>query len=264
MGSVRALITREISRLTRSRAWLVMTIVQPATYLGLFAVGLSGQLGLVMFEGQALSYLMFVLPGLLALQTYQLFHVLVSLTSLDRRVGVFSLVMLAGTRPGAYVASGVLVNGAVAGLQALLVLGLGLALVGPIPAAVGFSSGLALRAGVALVAWVASVVFWSSAGLMLGLKIQQEEKRDVLWGLFNLPLMFSSSAFYDVGKAPAFIRILSYANPLTYCSDALRFSMYGDPQAAMRRAGLLVVLGAVSLGLCLWVVRRLPLVRPQR
>ncbi len=263
MEVIKALMTRELNRLTRSRAWLVMTIVQPAAYAGLFAVGLSGQVGLVMFEGQALSYLMFVLPGLMALQTYQLFHVFVSLTSLDRRVGVFSLVMLAGTRPGAYVAAGVLVNGAVAGLQALLVLGLGIALVGSIPTPATSPGGLALRAGVALAAWVASVILWSSAGLMLGLRIQQEEKRDVLWGLLNLPLMFSSSAFYDVSRAPAFIRILSYANPLTYCSDALRFSMYGDPQAAIWRAAILVVLGAVSFGLSLWVVRRLPLVRPR-
>ena len=264
METVRALMTRELSRLTRSKSWLVMTVVQPAAYLGLFAVGLSGQVGPVTFEGQALSYVLFVLPGLMAVQTYQLFHVLVSLASLDRRVGVFSLVMLAGTSPGAYVTSGVLVNGAVAGLQALLVLGLGMALVGRFPAGVGSFGAFAVRAGVALVAWVASVVLWSSAGLMLGLRIQEEEKRDVLWGLLNLPLAFSSSAFYDVRQAPAFIRILSYANPLTYCSDALRFSMYGDPQAAMWRAGLLVALGAVSLGLCLGVVRRTPLVRTHR
>ncbi|HEU68142.1 MAG TPA: hypothetical protein ENN53_02815, partial [Candidatus Acetothermia bacterium] len=152
MEAVRALMTRELSRLTRSKAWLVMTLVQPAAYLGLFAVALSRQVGLVTFEGQALSYVLFVLPGLMALQTYQLFHVLVSLASLDRRVGVFSLVMLAGTSPGAYVASGVLVNGVVAGLQALLVLGLGMALVGRFPVVVGSFGALAVRAGVALIA----------------------------------------------------------------------------------------------------------------
>lgn len=262
MEAVKALMVRELSRLTTSKSWLVMTIVQPAAYVALFAAGLSKQLDQVMFEGQALSYLMFALPGILALQTYQLFHLFVSLASLDRRVGVFSLIMLSGTSPSAYVAAGVLVNGVVAGLQALLVLGLGLLLSPGLPAVKPLGD-VAFRIGTALVAWGASVILWSSAGLLLGLRIQKEEKRDLLWALLNLPLIFSSSAFYDVRKAPAFLAFLSYANPLTHCSDALRFAMYGDVQGALWRAGLLVGLGAAALGLCLWAVRRLPLVHPQ-
>lgn len=64
---VSALVRRELRRITASKSWLVMILVQPVAYVVLFALALSGQWGGVTFLGRELSYLAFILPGLVAL-----------------------------------------------------------------------------------------------------------------------------------------------------------------------------------------------------
>lgn len=256
---ISALIRRELKRMAVSPSWLVTMTIQPIAYLALFAMALSSQFGTFSFLGRNVSYIEFVLPGLLALQTNQLFHVLVSLTSADRRFGVFSLMMMAGTRAWEYVAAEVTSHGFVTAMQGILILVVGSVLIGKSP----FSSALSIgiRVGTALATWVASLTLWTTAGIMMGLRIEKEEKRDMLWALLNLPLMFSSSVFYDVAQAPAFIRILSYINPLTYCADTLRAAMYSDPQRVLWKMGLMVGLAIASVAICLRAVRNVPLVR---
>ncbi|MGQ9854546.1 MAG: ABC transporter permease [Candidatus Oleimicrobiaceae bacterium] len=200
MERVSALVRRELRRITANKSWLVMMLVQPVAYVVLFALALSGQLGGVTFPGRELSYLAFILPGLVALQTSQLFHVLVSLSSADRGFGVFSLVMMAGTKPWEYVVAEVISHGLVVAMQGILILIIGLPLMGKTFSL--FVSGTGMRAGTAFVAWLGSLILWSTAGLMIGLRIEREEKRDVLWALLNLPLMLSSSVFYDVQRPP--------------------------------------------------------------
>ena len=39
------------------------------------------------------------------------------------------------------------------------------------------------------------------------------------------PLFFLSSALYPLTSAPSLLRILSSANPLSYCVDALRYTL---------------------------------------
>lgn len=257
MERVSALVRRELNRMTVSKAWLVMTLVQPIAYLLLFALALTSQFGKVNYGGGQLSYIAFIIPGLIGLQTNQLFHVLVSLSSADRRFGVFGLVMMAGTKPEEYIFSAVVAHSLVAAGQGVLILLIGLPLTHA-PLAV---TSLGLRVVIAFAAWLASSILWSSGGLMIGLRIEKEERRDVLWALLNLPLMFSSSVFYNVQQAPSVIRVLSYANPLTYCADVLRASMYGDPLVNLWKLGLLAALAAAGVCACRHIVRNTPLTR---
>jgi len=257
MERTRALIRREVIRMIASKSWLVMTAAQPIAYLLLLGVGLASQFGDVVFGNSQLRYISFILPGLVALQTNQLFHVLVSLSSADRRFGVFSLVMMAGTRPWEYMSAQILAHGLIAAIQGILILLIGFALVGQTISV----AHLGVRIVAWLVAWLASLVFWSSLGLMIGLRIEREEKRDVLWALLNLPIMFSSSVFYNVRQAPTVIRLLSYVNPLTYCADVLRSTMYGDPLAVAWEGGLLVGLAVVAVWFCHRIVLGTPLTR---
>lgn len=257
MERISALVRRELIRMTASKSWLVMTAVQPVAYLVLFGLGLTGQFGKISFSGRELSYIAFILPGLVALQTNQLFHVLVSLSSADRRFGVFALVVMAGTKPWEYIFSQAIAHGLMVAVQGILILVIGLPLArGPV-----IFSDLGVRVVAVLLVWLASLILWSSLGLMIGLRIEREEKRDVMWALLNLPLMFSSSVFYNVQQAPSFIRFLSYVNPLTYCADVLRSSMYGDPLIDVWKIGLLVALAGAGAWLCHRVVRNTPLTR---
>jgi ABC-2 type transport system permease protein len=58
------------------------------------------------------------------------------------------------------------------------------------------------------------------------------------------PFYFLSSALYPLTNAPTFLRIASEANPLTYCVDALRFTMIHQTHFGLT-TDLLVIAGMV-------------------
>lgn len=93
---------------------------------------------------------------------------------------------------------------------------------------------------------VTGIFLWTAIALIIGTQVESEEKRDLLWTFLNLPIMFSSSVFYDVKAAPLFIKLLSYINPLTYITDALRSWFYGSQVDALLPFTVLVVACFIS------------------
>jgi ABC-type polysaccharide/polyol phosphate export permease len=95
----------------------------------------------------------------------------------------------------------------------------------------------------------------------MGIRLLNEQKRDVLWALFNLPVMFTSSVFYDIEQAPSAIRVLGRLNPLTHCTDILRACMFGATGQVAWRLGTVVGLALIATGGSLLLVHRTPLSR---
>ncbi|MFC2108427.1 ABC transporter permease [Candidatus Bipolaricaulota bacterium] len=245
-----ALITRDFRRLWQSKGLLVMTFIQPVAYLLIFAVMFARQFGDVLLQGRQIPYLVFIIPGLVALQSYQAFHTQLSLSSGDRRWGILLVITIAGLRPSEYVFGQVAARGLLAALQSFIILAVGLALTG-IPSIWIVSLPRLLLAAAA---WISSTLLWASLGLLIGIRLLSERKRDVLWALFNLPVMFTSSVFYDVETGPMAIRLASRLNPLTYCANAIRSSVFLEPIDAIVPTALLAGAGIVTvLAACLVV-----------
>jgi len=241
MRRLLALVRRDSQRIVRTKGYLVLSLVQPLAYIGLFGLVFSRQIEGIGYGTQVIPYMAFILPGLVAFQTNQQFHVQLSLTSGDRRWGVLLLASLAGLRPSEYVISQVISRALLAGIQTVLILGLGFLLLSR-----NFVHGvIGTRVTFAIIAWISSTCLWTCIGVMIGVRVLSEEKRDVLWSLLNLPLMFTSSVFYDVRQAPTAIALLSRANPLTHCADALRACMLGNPHDAIGEIAFLCALCVV-------------------
>ncbi len=252
------LVVRDFRRLWESRGLLIMTFIQPIAYLLIFAVMFARQFDAVELSVRSIPYLVFIIPGLIALQSYQAFHTQLSLSSGDRRWGILLMIAIAGVRPSEYVLGQVAARSILAAIQSCLVAVVGLALVA------GITSGYVvtpLRILLAAGAWIASTIFWTSLGLLIGIRLLSERKRDVLWALFNLPVMFTSSVFYNLESGPLAIRLASRLNPLTYCADALRSALLLDVQDAVIPVLVLLGIGTVAAFVACLVVRSTPLNR---
>ena len=79
---------------------------------------------------------------------------------------------------------------------------------------------------------IAAVVFvscfmWSSLGLVIGCRIRSERTRDLIMAIVNIPLTFSSSAYYDISRAPLWLQVMGSLNPLTYSANIVRSAYLG-------------------------------------
>jgi ABC-2 type transport system permease protein len=257
MRKIKALLQYEFKKMTVWKPYILTLIVQPVAYLLLFAVAMSGNVPAVMYEGKELPYLLFILPGLIAVQTYQQFTMQVSLSANDKRWGLFRMLVTAGVQPAEYILARILNQSIVVTIQGFFISLIGWLLVGKV-----FIS----PQGCLTIVFVglAAITFWTTLGIAVGLQVDSEEKRDILWALLSLPLMFSSSAFYSLKDVPIYIMALSYINPLTYTADVMRAGFYGNLNNVIWKILLMLGLAAVGWISCILVVRRTKLIPEEK
>lgn len=98
---------------------------------------------------------------------------------------------------------------------------------------------------------VALVVGWGLGWVFIALATWAGRTEAVqavsLLALF--PLMFGSNAYVPLESMPAWVRVLSSVNPLTYAIDAVRSLALGRPAGAATVAALLVSVVAAAVGL---------------
>jgi ABC-2 type transport system permease protein len=66
-----------------------------------------------------------------------------------------------------------------------------------------------------------------SIGLIIASLIETIESFGVIMNFLIFPLIFLSGAFYPLQDAPKWLKLVSYANPLTYGVDAIRYVIIG-------------------------------------
>ncbi len=258
MEKIQALIIRDFRRILQWRPLIVQLLIEPVVYLLLFGVGFTTTLTKVHYAGRETPYLVFVLPGLIALQTFTQFTWQISYAANDKRWGLFRVLILSGVRPWQYAISQAVARIPGTVIQISIILLGGLLLIRPFPPIDGV--GYVLIIAVILT----GIFLWTAAALIIGIQVESEEKRDLLWTLLNLPIMFSSSVFYNVKEAPLYIRALSYINPLTYIADAVRASFYGSNADAFLRLGILLVACFIVWMWGLITLRQVKLVSQER
>ncbi|MDT7892579.1 MAG: ABC transporter permease [Thermoproteota archaeon] len=94
--------------------------------------------------------------------------------------------------------------------------------------------GMQFKAGLTVidVLLVYSALFFMAFGLaslfiMLALRATSWESQMAIMNLLNLPLMFSSNAFYPIDIMPSWLQPVAYVNPITYTNDVVRQLLIG-------------------------------------
>ncbi len=203
---------REMVRLTRSRAQVLLMLTNPMMFLLVLGNGLNSMVG----EQPAGDYRAYLFPGVLLL-TVQMPALNAGMSIVrDREVGLLRAMLVAPVRRRALLVGKCLGGATAATVQGCLVLALaGLA-------------GLPYRAGllVPLLGELALVSLAMTAiGALAGVFIARIEVFHAVLGVALMPLFFLSGAVFSVDGLPRWLTALTLVNPLTYAVDAMRSTM---------------------------------------
>jgi len=250
--AVTALARREMVRFWRERTRVVGALLQPVMFLVLFSAGLGAS-----FRppgGGGPGYAAYLFPGTVVL--ILLFTAIFSTISVieDRREGFLQGVLVAPVPRACIVLGKVLGGTALAVAQAALVL-LCAPLVGLRPGLLSIAGALGVLAliGFALTA-LSFCIAW---------RMRSTQGFHAIMTAFLMPLWLLSGAFFPAAGAPAWLRALITADPLTYGLASLRRLLEAD--AGRSEAGLpsavvslavTLMFGAAAFGCALALARR--------
>jgi len=111
--------------------------------------------------------------------------------------------------------------------------------------------------GVMLVVVLSGMCF-SSLSISLASLLKTRERMMGIGQVITMPLFFASSAIYPVDLMPAWLKIVSRGNPLTYVVDALRALLVtGDYSRLPIDLGVVVLSVVILTGLAVLAFRRI-------
>ena len=199
---------REMIRFGRDRSRIISSLIQPVLFLFVLGTGLSS----LMSTGDV-DFRTFLFPGVLAMSV--LFTAAFSGISMvwDREFGFLREMLVAPVGTTA-ILTGKCVGGAtVATLQSLVIL----ALAGLVD--VPYDPVMMLE----LVVLLFLMAFMICAlGLVLAARVKQIQSAMPLVQLTITPLMFLSGALFPLSNLPAWLKVVTTLNPMTYAVESIR------------------------------------------
>jgi ABC-2 type transport system permease protein len=248
MNAIYILWLRQLKRYSRSRARMVMSMMQPLMFLAALGMGFSP----VFKKAGEGNYLQFLGPGVIAMSV--MFTGVFSGIEIlwDRQFGFLKETLVAPVSRLQIVFGRTLGSATVAVFQGLLMLIIcliaGVRIHNPalLPAAVGFMFLIAL--------------FFTSIGTAVGSLMEDMQGFQLVTNVLVMPLFFFSNALFPLAGLSRPLRALLHANPLVYGMDGLRGSLAGTfNQGAGVDVLILGGLTAVVMALAAWLFSRIQL-----
>lgn len=267
-----ALTVRELKHWYRVKVQIVMTIIQPVVWLGLFGQafnlqsffeqpGVPANAFSMAFAG-APDYFSFMSVGMLAVIT--LFTCMFSGMSIvwDRRFGFLNKLKVAPINRGIVPVSRILATVIRALIQVTFVMVIAVAFL-YVPGLTGLTLkpgfGIMELAGIYVTLFLLAAGF-SSLFTTIALAVENQETLFGVINLLNLPIMFASAALFPTSSMPHWLQNVANYNPLTWAADALRQLAFSDPHPVyglgIDMLGLVFFAGAL-VGLSMWLSSRL-------
>jgi ABC-2 type transport system permease protein len=199
---------REMIRFGRDRSRIISSLIQPVLFLFVLGTGLSS----LMSTG-AVDFRTFLFPGVLAMSV--LFTAAFAGISMvwDREFGFLREMLVAPVGTTAILTGKCLGGATVATLQSLVIL----ALAGLVD--VPYDPVMMLE----LVVLLFLMAFMICAlGLVLAARVKQIQSAMPLVQLTITPLMFLSGALFPLSNLPAWLKVVTTLNPMTYAVESIR------------------------------------------
>lgn len=214
LQSVYTVWLRDLVRVRRDRTQLLGSLARPMLWLLFLGVGM----GPVFHSDMEMSYLHYLLPGIIAMNL--LFASFLSAISIiwDREFGFLKEILVSPISRSA-IAFGKAASGStIAVLQGLVVLAFAPLLHIPL----SFSSLLLLIPSMFLVAFTCT-----SMGIVLASRMTSFEGFGTIANFVIMPMFFLSGGIFPLDRIPTWLKILTRLNPLTYGVDQFRWILYG-------------------------------------
>lgn len=226
---------RQMKRYLRSRSRVLGAIGQPV----LFLLALGYGLGSVYKRAGQGNYLQFLVPGIIV-QTLLFSGVFWGIQILfDKRFGFLKEMLVAPVSRTRILLGNSLGGATISFLQGIFVLIISIAL--------GFRPYNWALLPVSLLVMIALCLALTSFGAGLASIVEDFQGFQGINNFIIFPLYFLSSALYPLTNVPTFLRIASEINPLSYCVDALRYTMIHQTHFGLAK-DLIVI--AVMVVLC--------------
>ncbi|MCV7079342.1 ABC transporter permease [Mycobacterium szulgai] len=209
----------ELQKLQHDRTELVMRMVQPALWLLIFGTTFSH---LHVIDTGSVSYLAFLAPGIIA-QSALFISIFYGIQIIwDRDAGILAKLMVTPAPAAALVAG----KSFAAGVRSVV------QVVGVLALAYLMGAGLTvnpLRILAAMAVVMLGAAFFACLSMTLAGLVRNRDRLMGIGQAITMPLFFASNALYPVEVMPAWLRLLSRINPLSYEVDILRALFLGAP-----------------------------------
>jgi ABC-2 type transport system permease protein len=227
-----AIYQRDMIKFFRSKAALFLSLIQPVLWLVFYGLSMSSNMSLF-FTGASSSsavvnvnYMTFITSGVVGMTV--LFTCLYSAQNLqfDKQYGLMKQIVVSPLPR-----SQILIGSTLSGITKCLIQTAIILLFGFVLGArffAGFSVSFIL---VSICGFLLFSLLFSS-GLMflansIGLKVTNHDVSQAIMVLLTLPLFFASNALYPLESLPPVMKIICYANPLTYFINGVRYFTIG-------------------------------------
>jgi ABC-2 type transport system permease protein len=199
---------REMIRFGRDRSRIISSLIQPVLFLFVLGTGLSSLLS----TGEV-DFRTFLVPGVLAMSV--LFTAAFAGISIvwDREFGFLREMLVAPVGTTAIMTGKCLGGATVATLQSLVIL----ALAGLVDVPYNLVMMLELVVLLFLMAFMICAL-----GLVLAARVKQIQSAMPLVQLTITPLMFLSGALFPLSNLPAWLKVVTTLNPMTYAVESIR------------------------------------------
>jgi len=220
---------------------MALTLISPILYLLAFGYGLGRG---TIVEG--VSYLEFVIPGILALTAMTTaFNTSGMKLHVDRLFyKCFDETLMSPVSDSSIIIGKSLI-GVLRGLMSSAALLLACLVFSPLPA-MSWLFPLSL---------IVTCFTFSFLGVIVALLAKTHQDMTLFMSLVILPMSFLSGTFFSLSQVPEALSIILYLSPLTHASLCLRASMLGQPYPWLSLL-ILTVFGAAFFGLCFTALKR--------
>lgn len=232
-----ALIWREL-KLQSGTAVTLGRIVGPTIYLLFFALIFQNVLGEIKYRDAAINYIDFLLPGIVAMNSFLTYSMIFSLTSIDLRTNFIQILITSNTGISEYIVSRVIAHSLSLEILLIYLVALAWLLTGYLPSLLGLIyMAIFTFAGTSLFVMM---------GFMLGAYIRSDVKREIISVLLT-PLIFASTIFYPLEALPPWLYPIARINPLTLITETIRLPYITASIPLIDAVGLLLYVVTIAL-----------------
>lgn len=188
--------------------------IEPIVYLIFLGAGFSTLIkGQINYNGDMISYISYIFPGILTLQMTASFSHSIYRLTVERRCGLQALKMINGTGHMGYILAMVCIPIGIFFIQLLI----------SFPIAWILGANISAKGFLMLSLLGITVnIFWTCLAFLVVVFFKNYSSRDFFLSFSMLFLSLTAPVFYSLNDVPLYLKVLSSINPITYHVDAMR------------------------------------------
>lgn len=238
MTGIGAVFYRDYRQRITNIGFVFWDLFVPLAYLVLFGLGFERMVGGAISLGdQSLGYTTFLLPGVLGMVTFSVAMNTAWGFFMDKDSGIFYELLTYPITRRQLLVGKIGFNVLLAVIGSTLAIALGVA-------ALGAKVRWDLLPLTVLVI-VGITAGWFFLFSVFAIRLHRMDSFNTLTSASYILLMFFSSMFYPLSDLPAWFRVASYLNPMTWQVDLLRFSLLGIGSRGLILEGAAIVVFTV-------------------